>query len=178
MKRLMAVYAFGRMGLAEHWESLKKALHDEVPDIRKVALEAIAGMCWESDAWLPLLEDRLRDESRDVRLTAIDLMGRCYGREVIPFLLTALDDEDDWVKVRALDALGAHQEREAVPRVVPLLQHANRLVVIKAVEALGNIGGTSAFRALLDISTSEDEPELQQAVEASIAKVQEAHEGE
>ena len=176
MQRLMAVYAFGRMGLAEHWESLKKALHDEVPDIRKVALEAIAGMCWESDAWLPLLEDRLRDESRDVRLTAIDLMGRCYGREVIPFLLTALDDEDDWVKVRALDALGAHHEREAVPRVVPLLQHPNRLVAIKAVEALGNIGGTSAFRALLDISTSEDEPELQEAVETAIAKVQEAHE--
>jgi HEAT repeat protein len=60
--------------------------------------------------------------------------------------------------------------------VVPLLQHPNRLVAIKAVEALGNIGGTSAFRALLDISTSEDEPELQEAVETAIAKIQEAHE--
>jgi len=175
VKRLMAVYAFGRMGQAEHWEALKAALEDEVPDIRKVALEAIAGMCWESDAWLPLLEGRLKDESREVRLTAIDLMGRCYRKEVIPYLLSALDDEDDWVKVRALDALGFHKEREAVPRIVPLLVNPNRLVMLKAVEALGSIGGTSAFRALLDVSTSE-EPELQQAVESSIAKIQEEHE--
>ncbi|MCM0756153.1 HEAT repeat domain-containing protein [Desulfovibrio aminophilus] len=175
VKRLMAVYAFGRMGQAEHWEALKAALEDEVPDIRKVALEAIAGMCWESDAWLPLLEGRLKDESREVRLTAIDLMGRCYRPEVIPYLLGALDDEDDWVKVRALDALGFHKEREAVPSIVPLLVNPNRLVVLKAVEALGSIGGTSAFRALLDVSTSE-EPELQQAVETSIAKIQEEHE--
>jgi HEAT repeat protein len=163
------------MGQAEHWAALKAALEDEVPDIRKVALEAIAGMCWESDAWLPLLEGRLKDESREVRLTAIDLMGRCYRKEVIPYLLSALDDEDDWVKVRALDALGFHKEREAVPRIVPLLVNPNRLVMLKAVEALGSIGGTSAFRALLDVSTSE-EPELQQAVESSIAKIQEEHE--
>ena len=48
---------------------LIQALEDEIPDIRKVAVEAMAS--GGGDAWRPLIQTKLSDESKDVRLTVI-----------------------------------------------------------------------------------------------------------
>ena len=59
--------------------------------------------------------------------------------------------------------------------LIEMLENSNRFVVMKVIEALGSIGGTSAFRALLDITNS-DEYELVSAAETAITKIQEAQE--
>ena len=74
-----------------------------------------------------------------------------------------------------MGALGDQGVREAIPRLVELLENSNRFLVIKAIEALGNIGGTAAFRALLEIANS-DEYELVSAAEEAIARIQESQE--
>jgi HEAT repeat protein len=56
-----------------------------------------------------------------------------------------------------------------------MLEDPNRFVVMKSIEALGGIGGTSAFRALLEITNS-DEYELVSAAESAIANIQESQE--
>lgn len=176
IKRLMAVYALGKLGVKEYMEHIKAALDDEILDIRKAALEAIANLCDGSDdEWLYLVVSRMGDESKEVRLTVIDLMGRCYKTEVIPFLIQALDDADDWVRIRALDALGQQREKSAVKRIVELLDDPNKMLGMKVLEALGNIGGEVAFNALLHASDSDD-PEFSRAAEAAIAKIQENQE--
>jgi HEAT repeat protein len=91
------------------------------------------------------------------------------GRGAVP--VAALADPDDWVRVRAAAALGAQRAAEAVPRLIPLLGDASKLVALKAVEALGDIGGESAFRALLETLGNEDQ-EMQSASEEAIAKIQ------
>jgi HEAT repeat protein len=70
-----------------------------------------------------------------------------------------------------VEALGALRANEAVPRLIPLLGDPSKLVALKAVEALGDIGGESAFRALLEMLGSEDQ-EMQAAAEEAIAKIQ------
>ncbi len=176
IQRLMAVYALGKLGVKEYMEELKTALNDEIPDIRKAALEAIANLCDGSDdEWLYLIVSRMNDESKEVRLTVIDLMGKCYKSEVLPFLIQALDDSDDWVRIRALDALGRQSERSAVKRIVELLEDPNKMLTMKVLEALGNIGGEVAFNSLLHVSDSDD-PEFAKAAEAAIAKIQESQE--
>ncbi|MGL1863722.1 MAG: HEAT repeat domain-containing protein [Pseudodesulfovibrio sp.] len=173
--RLMAVYALGKLDVTDNMEILQQALEDEVPDIRKVAVESLASACDISDSWRPLVLSKLNDESKDVRLTVIEIMGQCYDDEFAPHLIEALEDEDDWVKIRAIDALGEHGTEQASPRLIEMLENSNRFVVMKVIEALGSIGGTSAFRALLDITNS-DEYELVSAAETAITKIQEAQE--
>jgi len=175
LKRLMAVYALGKIDAAANMDILRSALEDENPDIRKHALEAVSSLCYESDQWQELLVPRLFDESRDVRQTVVEIMGRCFSPEVVPHLKHALSDRDDWVKVRALEVLGQNKVVEAVPDVIALLEHSNKLVVIRAIECLGSIGGTAAFRSLLAISGSEDS-ELMEAAEAAIARIQDEQE--
>jgi len=177
IKRLMAVYALGKMDAAGNLEILKAALEDESAEIRKHALEAVASLCYDSEVWLEMLVSRLLDESRDVRQTVVEIMGQCFTPSTIPHLLHALHDDDDWVKVRALEVLGQHKVLEAIPEVVGLLENPNKLVTIRTIECLGSIGGTSAFRALLAVSGSEDY-EVMEAAEAAIAKLQDEQERE
>lgn len=173
--RLMAVYALGKIGEPGNIEQLKIALEDEVPDIRKVAVEAVGELLKDSCGWVPHVLPKLTDENKDVRLNVIEIMGRCYEQDFLPHLMNALEDEDDWVRIRAIDALGEHKEEESVIKLLSLLESPNRFVVMKVIEALGNIGGTVAFRSLLEISDS-DEYELVRAAEDAIAKIQESQE--
>lgn len=170
--RLMAVYALGKLDPEGNLEIIQQALDDEVPDIRKVALEALSD-CSIGNQNLSLIVSRLNDENRDVRLTVIELMGRCYSTEVADFVIQALDDDDDWVQIRAAEALGEKRENAALPKLISLLDAPNKLVVLKVIDALGKIGGTLAFQALLEISNSSEDSEVVQAAEDSIVKIQE-----
>jgi HEAT repeat protein len=177
VRRLMAVYAMGKLGVAGHADEIRAALGDAVPDIRKVALEAFGDSCVDIGQWLPVIRERLHDEHREVRLTVVELLGHCEGEELLPCLEEALDDEDDWVRVRAVEALGRRGADAAVPRLVEIATGTNTLLAIKAVEALGAIGGKTAFRALLELLGAEDQ-ELQAAAEDAVARIQESGEGE
>jgi len=176
LDRLMAVYGLGKLGVHEHIDVLRLALEDDIPDIRKVALEALGRECIHLPEYMPLLVPRLEDENREVRLAVVELMGGCAHDDAVEHLLHALNDEDDWVRVRSAEALGAKREKGAVPRLVELLEDPNTLVALKAVEVLGQIGGQTAFRALLDVLNSDDQ-ELVSAAEVAVERVQAEEEG-
>ncbi|WP_243363358.1 HEAT repeat domain-containing protein [Fundidesulfovibrio terrae] len=171
--RLMAVFALGKIEPEKNLVELKAALEDEIPDIRKVAIEAVAGLCAPDGEGLKLLVSRLSDESREVRIAVVEQIGHCCSlSEGTTYLVQALDDPDDWVRIRALEALGMRTAREAAPRLVELLESPNKLVALKVVETLGEIGGNVAFRALLEVLNGSD-PELTAAAEDAISKIQE-----
>ena len=171
--RLMAVYALGRMDVPGNLDLLKAALSDEVPDIRKVALEGLGSLCFADFAsWLDTVVPCLGDENREVRLTVVDLMGNCPNDEVLEHLMAALEDHDDWVRVRAIEALGRRAAETAVPGLVRAMADENKMVAIRAVEALGAVGGQSAFRALL-AAVEGDDPEMQAAAEEALERMQE-----
>ncbi|WP_147821755.1 HEAT repeat domain-containing protein [Salidesulfovibrio onnuriiensis] len=175
LHRLMAIFGLGKIGEMSNLDQLKVALEDEVPDIRKVAVEAVAELYRDGGDWSAHVLPKLSDENKDVRLTVVEILGNRYQDSFLPHLLHALEDEDDWVRIRAIDAVGQHGSEDAVPPLLELLESSNQFVVMKVVEALGNIGGTKAFRSLLEISDS-DEYDLVRAAEDAIAKIQESQE--
>lgn len=170
--RLMAVYALGKLDSEGNLDIIQQALEDEVPDVRKIALESLNACSIDSHN-LDMIVSRLSDENRDVRLTVIELMGRCYNEHVADYVIQALDDDDDWVQIRAAEALGAKREKAALPKLITMLDAPNKLVVLKVIDALGKIGGTLAFQALLEVSNSSNDSEVVQAAEESILKIQE-----
>ncbi len=171
VNRLMATFALGRLGVRENLDEIRLALEDEVPDIRKVAIQSLTRFCDFLEDDLPLVVPRLQDEVKEVRLAVVELLGGCPEAAVMPYLYQALADDDEWVEIRALEALSARSDREVVSRIVPLLDSPHKLVRLKAVEALGVIGGQVAFRALLDVLNGDDY-DLVAAAEDAIAKIQ------
>jgi len=171
MNRLMAVYALGKMGIRDHLDIIKAGLSDEVPDVRKIALDALADVCGQPEEGLSLIVSRLSDESRDVRLAVVELLSGCDSDKVCPHLERALSDPDDWVRIRAMEALGHRGERDAAPRLLQLAGDPSKLVALRAVETLGEIGGPEAVAALTGL-TSGDDAELVEAAETAIARLQ------
>ena len=171
MNRLMAVYALGKMGVRDHLDIIRAALSDEVPDIRKIALEALAEVCGHPEEGLALIVSRLSDESRDVRLAVVELLGGCDSEKAGAYLEQALDDADDWVRIRAMEALANRGERSSVPRLSAMAGDASKLVALRAVETLGDIGGDEALEALRGL-ISGDDPELADAAQTAIARLQ------
>ncbi|MDD4951582.1 MAG: HEAT repeat domain-containing protein, partial [Desulfovibrionaceae bacterium] len=172
MQRLMAIYAIGKLDARANIQTIKQPLGDEVPDIRKIALEALAGACEDDRESRELLIAGLEDENSEVRCAVVEQLGECCSGDVVPHLLRALEDGDDWVKIRAVEALGARRDPQAVAHLAPLLHKSNRLIVLKVLESLGEIGGSAAFQTLIDISNC-DEPELVRAAEAAMERIQE-----
>ncbi|MBM4050739.1 MAG: HEAT repeat domain-containing protein, partial [Planctomycetes bacterium] len=114
----------------------------------------------------PALADRLRDESREVRVASALSLAACGTRESVPPLLGALSDPDPLVAQAAtvaLENLTGHAEREAQAwrewfrntswdkieqDLVQRLESADRDVVRRAAVALGHVGGDAARTAL------------------------------
>lgn len=170
VQRLMGVYGLGQLDARTHRSVLIAALGDESPDVRKIALEALGEIFDEPG--VPEAALRMaHDEVPDVRLALVEILGRrdIAGGEA--YLFEALADDDDWVRIRAIDALAGLQKPGHAIRIIPLLEDGNHLVVIKAVGALGRIGGQAAFRALLNM-LSTDDPEIQGAVEQALDELQ------
>lgn len=172
LKRLMAVYSMGKIGIAEYLDDLSEALEDEVPDIRKTALEALGEAYHGQTELLEMISPRLSDENREVRLALVNILDRFSDPETTRLLTEALEDEDDWVRIRAVEALGRRKLPEVVPQLMQMLEASNLLVMLKIIEALGAIGGQAAFRVLLGL-TSNDDPDVQQAVSDAITHIRE-----
>lgn len=171
LDRLMATYALGKLGVRQNMDEIKSALEDEIPDIRKVAIQSLTSLCEHLDEDLPLAVSRLHDENHEVRLAVVELLGACGRPEITPYLVQALNDADDWVRIRAVEALSDRGDHKAIPHLVPLLDTPNKLVALKVIDALGKLGGQSSFRSLLEVVNSDD-PELQAAAEEALSRIQ------
>lgn len=150
-KRMIGVYGLGFFNIDSSSAILTASLNDESADVRRLAVESFCRAFPAQEEYLELIESRLSDESREVRMAAYDILGACSDTRFFKNLLTGLDDPDPWVQVRCAEMLAKHKDTDAVPKLVAMLDAENILVVIKAAQALGVIGGESAFRALLPL---------------------------
>lgn len=176
VQRMMAIYALGRIDADANFDLLAAALEDKIPDVRRVAMEALGSRFPIPEAYSAAMLSRLYDPSRDVRHTLIQLLGDSGQAEFIPAFLEALKDEDDWVRVRGLEALGRLKVEAVIPEILEIIKGDNILLAIKAVEALAEIGGDQAFNALLE-ALETGGPDLQNAVEEALARLHEQREG-
>ena len=174
LSRMMAVHALGAIDLNAYEHIVAKALEDEDPQVRRVALEAMGKNCPLPPARLALIEKLADDPDSEVRLTVITVLGNCDESRHDACLLGGVGDADAWVRVRCIESLGRRRTADAVPHLVELLGEENELIVIKAIEALAAIGGEVAFRALLALIDNEN-PDIQRAAEEAVERI---HAGE
>lgn len=174
LMRMMGVYAMGRIDSEAYLEQLAKALHDPEPDVRTVALNALSENGEAVEKHLDVLAPLLKDESRQVRLTLVDILQRSSAPQTAEMLQQALKDADDWVKIRAAESLASRRQVSAVPMLIEMLETTSPIVQFKVIDALSAIGGNMAFRALLEATESSDS-EIQEAAAQAVARIRHEH---
>jgi len=166
VQRMIGAYGLGFFDIDSALDELREALDDESPDVRKVAVEAFGRVCPIKVEYVEILETKLADENREVRMAVFDTLGLCSDERFIQCLIIGLNDPDTWVRVRCAERLGENKAAQAVIPLVNMLEDENTLIVIKAATALGMIGGEAAFRALFPLLDHPDRDVREAAEEA------------
>lgn len=168
--RKIAVYTMGSVNAEYFIDELTRAMDDSSEQVRKTALQAIGYALPPCDAKNNVLMLAISDDSREVRLSAVEMLGENVTEATIPALLSSLADPDDWVKVRALEALGGYQVVEAIPHLVEMMHNNSELVQLNIINTLTQIGGDQAFQALMNF-LSYDNAEIQEAAQEAITNL-------
>ena len=167
LNRLMAVHTLGQIDYVRYMPFIEKSLQDLEPIVRKAAVDAIGRVRPLSPDRLALLEGAMQDENREVRMTAVDILGTSSAPHIDAILIEGLNDPAPWVQVRCVNHLGTRKSPEATEPLVRMLQNENSLVVLGAIGALHNIGGAIALEALTALLDNQD-PEIREAAEQAV----------
>jgi hypothetical protein len=114
---------------------LRKMLEDNrQPGDARLAVEAIHAIEGTTTAWLRELAALTAHADREVRNTAVELLGKARDRQQIGTLLTALEHADWSTRLAAVEAVAALRDR------------ADKAVVEKLVERIGKEEGRLRLR--------------------------------
>lgn len=97
---------------------LRKLLAGKVPADTRLALEALTAIEGNTSAWLKEVATYAGNPERDLRNTAIEILGQARDKRQIDTLLAALVHDDWSTRLCAIDALAALRDKAGVARFV------------------------------------------------------------
>ena len=146
--RLSATTALGRIKHARSAQALTCLLGDQDD---KVAAAAACGLENLGELAVDLVCGLLDHETVDVRVRAIDVLGRLRYRGACDRLIRGLADKVIWVRSVSAHALGEIGDGRAVPALNDALKDRDLVVRAQAAEALGRLRDFAATLPLLSI---------------------------
>ncbi len=141
--------------------ALRKALKDTSPFVRANAAAALGNFWRRAEEALDDLKPLMRDESRDVRIWAVQSVGAINAKAALPELMASLKDNEPKVRAAAAGALGGLPPPHPEDVVDALLDRAEKdtdpLVRVTAVNAIwGMLPGRETVPRLLKLLESND----------------------
>jgi HEAT repeat protein len=152
--RLSATTALGRIKHAHSAEALARLLEDQDD---KVAAAAANGLVNLGELTVHPVLGLLDHESVDVRVRAIDVLGRLRHRGACDQLVRGLTDKVIWVRVVSAQALGEIGDSCAAAALIDALRGRDPVVRATAAEALGKLHDFSATMPLLNLQSDESD---------------------
>ncbi|MEO0010055.1 MAG: HEAT repeat domain-containing protein [candidate division WOR-3 bacterium] len=156
--RLAAIQALSRIRHLRAAERLSRLLEDADPKIAGMAANALERL---GELAVEPVFGILTHQSPDVRVRAIDVLGRLRHEGAVERLISGLDDSSYWVRLVSAQALGEIGDVRAVPALIERLDDPDRLVRAMSAEALGKLRDYRASMKLLE--RVEDESDLVRA---------------
>lgn len=166
--RAAAAAALARIDGANALAPLLRALDDPDPWVRFFALRSIGSFAnpTVAPAVRTLLE---RDPAGQVRLAAIDVLGRLDAVDTVTTLQPLLASPEPDIARAAIRALGHSKDARATLLLESLLRADDTWRRVEAVTALGERGGAGAPSTLQWVAAGEPDQEVTNAAIAALA---------
>jgi HEAT repeat protein len=173
--RFMAVYGLGRLRDQGSMPGIRRALQDEEPDVRKIALEALCPLAGEQEDVLMDMLEALNDESPEVRKALVGILQQSTLPVAEEKLREAMTDRDEWVCIRALESLmqRSNLSDQDVGFLMELFAESETILKLKIIDILGQLGGEASFKALFAILENENW-EVQEAADRALTQIKTA----
>jgi HEAT repeat protein len=152
--RLSATIALGRIKHARSAQALARLLEDQDD---RVAAAAATGLENLGELTIDLVCGLLDHETVDVKVRAIDVLGRLRHRGACDRLIRGLADKVIWVRSVSAHALGEIGDGRAAPALIAALRDRDPVVRAQAAEALGKLRDFTATMPLLNVLSDESD---------------------
>lgn len=143
------------------------------PGVRKATLRALVDLAprKELQTVISVLTGGVFDKDREVKILAIELLGRYDNPAAVTGLAALINDPVEEYRVKSLLALGATQSNDAIELIASVVNDQSPVVRSAALEALGKLGkkkGAEIIRARIALETDK---EVIKAGEAALRKL-------
>jgi HEAT repeat protein len=136
LSRVSAVHDLGELNDPRITQEISKLFRDRDPEVRLVAAQTVARREDSSPAHFVGL---LQDESHEVRLAAVQFLGRIRHQQIVEVLVPLLSDENVLVRQATARALGLIGQASAIGALVASRGDEDEHVVYAVEEALEQI---------------------------------------
>ena len=151
--RKQAVRVLGERGEAAVDDLLKLFDTEQVPDVRRAALQSL------SEIKSPRVEDKLFEIARsndtvDIKKHAIRMLGERVSKRSFEFLSATAqsNDANAEVQVQAVRAISERRSEESVPLLIKIARsHPNQAVRKQAIRSLGETGDPRAIEFFREV---------------------------
>lgn len=148
--RWRAAFGLGLCGESEtSLDALKKALEDESPRVRQVAIEAVGRL--GGKVGVEIVAPAAGDPDAKTRAAAARAFALSGDKAAVEHLLVLAKDEDTLVRATAVAALGAFPVRDSLAAIVNAASDDARQVRFAAVKVLSQIPAPAAYKALFTL---------------------------
>jgi len=146
--RLSVAHALGRIRHTRSAVTLARLLEDQD---NRVAATAVDGLETLGDLAVEPVFALLNHESADVRVQAIDVLGRLRHKGACDRLIRGLSDGVASVRIESAHALGEVGEIQAVPALIGALRDRDPVVRATSAESLGSLRDFAGTMPLLNL---------------------------
>ncbi len=149
--------ALVNIGQEESVKSLLHLLSSEDTKVRNTVCEILAKIGKQA---LDLIITELKNDSRDVRKFAADILGAIGDPKAIEALIESIDDGSVNTSCAAIESLGSIGDIKAIPTLLEVVKGSNADNTYYAIIALSQIKDPSPTKILRPLLTSKHPPSI------------------
>lgn len=168
--RAAAAGAFAHVERAIAYPYLKAALSDSHSWVRYFAIRSI-GQHQYNESLETLLQLAETDVASQVRIAAVDALGKLGGARAVTVLTEIIESADKNLAQAALKSLGQIRHPDARTVLLETLRTAALEHRIEAINALGNSGGNEAVQQLQWVAATDSDRRVTETAIAALAKL-------
>jgi HEAT repeat protein len=146
--------------------ALENLMGDVDASVRIAALNSVAAV----QPSVALVARAVKDSDKNVRVAAVETLGRLRETEAVPVLSECLHDEHWEVRCAAAAALALLGERSTMPLLVEALKDPDADMRVAAADALGLVGDVAAIEPLI-VAQLDSETRVRQAALKAVVRV-------
>ncbi|MCP4696875.1 MAG: hypothetical protein GY862_08510 [Gammaproteobacteria bacterium] len=151
------INTLGKFRSVRSLEQLGTLLETEQNASLRSGIVTVLGASQASFQAIPLIPSFLKNESKELRSSAAEVLGQLGDTDAVSPLIELLKDRESSVRVNAVNALSRLGDADAVTPLIALLKDQNSSVRQSVVEALDRLGSAEAVKPLIELLKDKNE---------------------
>jgi len=156
--RGIAAFRMGKYNVPKALSSIKPLLNDGNPEVQQRAAIGLVLLGQPTTQLQPLIRKAVGDADMEVRLAALETLGKIKDAEATRLAMNAIEDPQVAVRRLAVQVLGQLGDPAALPALAKAVDDTDVVTARNAAYALADLKSTKSIALLKELAAKTDHP--------------------